>query len=181
MRVEAFPLDKGWKRALPEAISDGRGQFAIRVPVERWTGRSWLVYPHDESHYYPELSKRFYRRTGDGGEVAQLRGPDAEARVEVRLGREAGVLKAEVTDVETGRLLESKCRLAWARDESRQMEEQTAGGLMTVLLPSRTAIRLTVTAPGYQAWSYPGAIELRAGEKMLLDVHLRKAAGGGRR
>lgn len=180
--VEAVPLDSPPADGIfPHGVSDQRGRFAITVPLDRLSpgeasSLRWLLYPYQESRYYPDLVNRFYDTAGERTRIVTLSSAKPQASVQLKLGRRAGALKMEVKNAATGILVRSsRCTLDWAEDPSRALKIRVSGGLLTVLLPSNTNLRLTLSSDGYRRWTYPGAINVGPGHTMMLDVHLQPA------
>ena len=94
-----------------------------------------------------------------------------EATVIVKLGPKAGALVGKVTDAFTGQPIKPYFEFAWASDPANRMGEGTSENYR-ILLPSNTAIKMTVSSEGYKTWSYPGTISIGPGQNMPLDIKL---------
>jgi hypothetical protein len=178
MVVEAWPLDVGVSGGTPQAVTDEQGHFVLTVATGRTQdghpfGVKWAVYPHAENgDYYPDLSSRFYKTDSSQARHIEIPSGEApEAKIELKLGPKAGAVKGKVTDAATGAQVKPQFALAWAADTQNQMGESTSSNYR-ILLPSNTAIKLTVLSQGYKAWSYPGTINVGPGQDMTLDIQM---------
>lgn len=176
MRVEAFPIGgggSGWSGAVPGTITDEHGRFVISVPIAG--GRLWRVYPLQEDRYYPALDALFYQTENNHGEIVEL-AEGTSATVQLKLGQQAGALTPEVRDANTGVAIRPvDFRLAWATEPNHGLTATIIKGNRSILLPSNTDVNLTVQAPGYTSWTYPGVINVGPGQDLPLDVELQRA------
>lgn len=175
MTVEISPIGMAWSGGIPQAVTDDQGRFVKEVvgPITsegRVSGQRWALYPHQERDYYPHLTK-FYETAANRAQEVELTPQKPEAQVELRLGLKAGALTGHATDAQTGAPLHPEFEFEWASDASKRMGKRTSDPFR-ILLPSNTAIKMTVSSEGYKTWSYPGTISIGPGQDMPLDIKL---------
>ncbi|MBZ5571855.1 MAG: carboxypeptidase-like regulatory domain-containing protein [Acidobacteriia bacterium] len=175
--IEILPLDMASSGGTPRTKTDEAGRFSITVPNGRndegsLYGQRWLLYPHQEKDYYPDFSSAFYA-TGKGlAQEVQLTPEMRETTVEIKLGPKAGALTEHVTDSLTGVTLNPEFEFAWASGDPRKRMGVRMGDPYRVLLPADTDIKLIVQCEGHKPWTYPGTINVTAGQDIKLDIKL---------
>ena len=175
--IEAIPLDMSSSGGIDRIKTDGLGHFAITVPNGRNNdgslyGQRWLLYPHQEKDYYPDISSAFYATGKSHAQKVQLTPEMRETTVEIKLGPKAGALTGHVTDSLTGVTLNPEFEFAWASGDPRKRMGVRTGDPYRILLPADTNIKLIVQCEGHKPWTYPGTIKVGPGQDMTLDIKL---------
>lgn len=130
------------------------------------------IYVQKDKDGYPDPFSPFYRPLDFTPETVQLFGEQPEAKIDIRLGEKAGVLRGTVTDGDTGFPLKATIFLY-------SLEREGAGGgrvdgKFRLLVPARTEIKVLVQAVGPRAlWSrFQTERTLQPGEEQTLDIRL---------
>ena len=95
----------------------------------------------------------------------------------VQLGPKAGILTGTIRDALTGKPLPASFRLMQVKGPHNWMATSAAPNFR-VLIPSSKEIEVKVTAPGYDAWFYPGlnipsqSLRMEPGSEAHLDILL---------
>jgi hypothetical protein len=96
------------------------------------------------------------------------------------VGPKAGMITGSISDAVTGNPLHANFHL-WRIKDSHSSLEQSAPSEFQVLIPPNVEVGISVQAPGYHEWYYPGTpdaaslashLVLRSGQKMAIDVRL---------
>jgi hypothetical protein len=175
--VEADPANTELVQTISvsKAITDANGWFELRVDTGHDPdGARWSVYPREPRSYV--RWSLIDVRTGDSyGQEVKLTSQAPDATVQLRLDRNVGLLKGQVTDAVTGAPLRPKFELAWASHPLVVMGESTLS-LYRISLPANIHITVQVTSPGYKPWSYPSTISVKPGQEMSLDIQMEPEA-----
>lgn len=130
------------------------------------------IYVQKDKDGYPDPFSPFYRPLNFTPETVQLFGEKPEAKIDIKLGEKAGVLRGTVTDSDTGFPLKATIFLY-------SLEREGAGGgrvdgKFRLLVPARTEIKVLVQADGPRAlWSrFETERTLQPGEEQTLDIRL---------
>jgi hypothetical protein len=154
--------------------SNRNGHFIIRGLTQ---GDRYKIYAKKESAYYPNMTVGFFNPKDDAL-VATPQPEDKAVDITVHLGPKAGQLALNVRDAATGMPLSPTISVARARTGEGFGGGEPANS--SFLVPADTDISFTVSAPGYEAWYYPGTtdekqstpLRVSAGEQKLLELQL---------
>jgi len=171
--VEATPENLGLVQtsSVSKAIADATGWFVLRVSAGRESGgMRWIVYPSQPTTYF-RWGLDNARTGGSYGQEVKLTPQAPDATVQLRLDRNVGLLKGQVTDAATGAPLRPTFEFAWAPHPISAMRV-SALSVYRISIPADIDISVQVTAPGYKAWSYPGTISVRPHQEITLDIQM---------
>jgi len=157
--------------SVSKATADATGWFVLRVSAGRESGgMRWIVYPSEPTSYF-RWSLDNARIGGSYGQEVKLTPQAPDATVQLRLDRNVGLLKGQVTDAVTGSPLGPTFEFAWAHHPIAATRE-SALSVYRISLPADIEITVKVTSPGYKAWSYPGTISVRPHQEVTLDIRM---------
>lgn len=155
--------------------SDSRGEYLIdNIP---WG--TYVVMAGKESAGYPDMRLAFYSNLAVPS--VTLSPQYAEARVNLKLGPKAGILKIpSVKDAMTGK--EIDFAVVTLKRSGSEFFIKTAVPSVRILVPSFTDVAVVVEAPGYKSWTpiqetNSGTVRLSPEQLLSLDVQMRPAAG----
>jgi hypothetical protein len=175
--VYAQPMDRPMASVVPQATTDRNGAFTIsKLDYGRY---SLSAAKPDEG--YPELDFAFYTGFHAKLVVIELSVQHRSARVALRLGKKAGILKGTVADAVTGRPLNADVEFRWVSEPQNFLSGSgLANAQFRILVPSDVPITMVVSLDGYENWSYKSdkgsakdAVLLLPGQDLNLDIRLQ--------
>ncbi|MGH9440155.1 MAG: carboxypeptidase regulatory-like domain-containing protein [Terriglobia bacterium] len=163
--------------AIPSARTTQDGHYAIsNLPLGDYALNPWK-----EEDGYPNQVGALY---SDGAPFAHLTRVSLTAEAPVVkgvvlvLGPKAGVIEGSISDAGTGKAVTAE--VALTRTDKRGALDRSAKGSYRVLVPAAKGVMLSVRAPGYQDWYYPGVTDrshttplvLHSDERRTINVRL---------
>jgi hypothetical protein len=151
--------------------SDQNGFFLIdRLEF----GTYYVVAMKEEDGYGPNDSAFFNDKPLP---TFQISAENRIADAVLQLGPKAGILTGTIRDALTGKPIPAGFDLVQVKDRDKWMATSAAPNFR-VLIPSSKEIEVKVTAPGYDAWIYPGpnipsqSLRMEPGSEAHLDILL---------
>jgi carboxypeptidase family protein len=154
--VYAHPMDRPLYGVIPHAISDDTGAYIIsKLEYGRYSVSA--AKPEDD---YPELYLTFYVGLHAKLQIARLSPEHLSARINLRLGKKAGVLVGTVTDAITGEPLNANVEFRRVNEAKNFLSGSgLTNAKFRILVPSDVPITMQVSLDGYENWKYTSASE----------------------
>lgn len=165
---------------LPKVETDTDGRFSF----PRLELGTYGLSTEKESDGYPNTRMDLYK-SGPAVQVT-LDANDPVKNVTLRIGPKCGKLNASIRNAVTGDPPQDAAIRIWDRNNERHWVATMLTSKHEVPVPANTDVGITVTAPGYRAWFYPGSqrdsqanrIVLKPNEKLNVDILLQPESDG---
>jgi len=151
-----------------QTTTNSRGYFDFGETLKH---EIYEIYVQKDKDGYPDPLSPFYRPLDFTPETVQLFGKKPDAKIDIKLGEKAGVLRGTVTDGDTGLPLTAK--LSLYSSEREDGIGRLVEGKFRELVPARTEISVQVQAQAPGHWSrFRTERTLQPGEEQTLDILL---------
>jgi len=170
-KVHAELKGVAMRKAIRFVESDQNGFFVI----DRLEFGTYYVEAMKEEDGYGGMSWSFFN--DKPLPTVQVSAQTRIADVVVSLGPKAGILIGTIRDAVTGKPISAGFDLVQVKDRTKWMGTGAAPDFR-VLIPSSKDIEVKVSAPGYDAWVYPGPnlvpqpLRMEPGSEAHLDILL---------